>query len=77
MSWVVNMPVLHKISVENAASYMFNRFLSIPRILSMLGLEFTMAVSFTITNAKVTQVLCGYAGFCKLYFKDSRLFWMS
>ena len=53
------MPVLHKISVENAASYMFNRFLSIPRILSMLGLEFTMAVSFTITNAKVTQVLCG------------------
>ena len=65
--WVLNMPVLYRVSVENGTSYMFDRLLSIPRILSMLGLEYTRVVKMSMLR----RVLC------KLYFKDSRLFFNS
>ena len=39
------MSVLHRVSVENGTSYMFDRVLSIPRILRMLGLEYTRIVN--------------------------------
>ena len=58
------MPVLYRVSVENGTSYMFDRLLSIPRIFSMLGLEYTRVVKMSMLH----RVLC------KLYFKDSRLF---
>ena len=45
------MSVLQRVSVENGTSYMFDRILSIPRILRMLELE----LGFLI--------LQGYAGF--------------
>ena len=32
MPWVLNMSVLHRVSVENGTSYMFARVLSIPQI---------------------------------------------
>ena len=35
------MPVLDRVSVENGPSYMSERVLSIPWILSMLSLEYT------------------------------------
>ena len=58
------MPVLDRVSVENGPSYMFDRVLSILRILNMLGLEYTRAVNMP----RLLRVPC------KLYFKDSRLF---
>ena len=57
------MPVLHRVSVVKATSYMFDRILSIPRILSTLGLEYTRVVSVS----RLHRVMC------KLCFKDSRL----
>ena len=39
------MPVLHRVSVENGTSYMLDRGLSIPRILSMLGVEYKRVVN--------------------------------
>ena len=58
------MPVLHRVSVENGTSYMIDRVLSLPRILSMLGLDYTRFVNMP----RLHRVMR------KLYFKDSRLF---
>ena len=49
-------------SVENSQSYIFDRFLSFPWALNMLGLKYTRAVIMPRLN----MVLC------KLYFKDSQ-----
>ena len=51
-------------SVQNDLSYMFDRALSIPRVINMLGHENTRVVNMT----RLHSVLC------KLYFKDSRYF---
>ena len=51
-------------SVENDPSYVFDRVLSISRVLIMLGFEYTRVVNMTWLH----RVLC------KLYFKDSRYF---
>ena len=51
-------------SVENGPSYMFDRVWRIPRIINMLGLEYTRVVNLT----RLHRV------HCKLYFKDSRYF---
>ena len=48
-------------SVENAPSYMFDRVLSIPRVLNLLGLEYASVVNI----ARLHRALC------KLCFKDS------
>ena len=47
-------------NVENVPSYMFDRVLSVPRVINMLGLEYTKFMNM----ARLHQVLC------KLYFKD-------
>ena len=60
MSWILKKTV----SVENGPSYMFDRVLSIPPVLSLLGLEDTRAVNILMLH----MVLC------KLYFKDSWYF---
>ena len=54
------MPVLHRVSVGNGTC-MFDRVLSISRILTMLGLKYTRVVNISRLNRA-------------LYFKDSRLF---
>ena len=64
MSQVLNMPVIQRFSAENSTSYMFDRVLSIPRILSMLGLEHTRVGNMP----RLHRVLC------KLYFKDLQSF---
>ena len=58
------MPVLHRPSVENDTSYIIDRVSSIPRILRMLGLEYTRFVDMP----RILGVLR------ELYFKDSRSF---
>ena len=58
------MPALHRVSVEKGTSYILDRVLSIPRILSMLGLEYTRVVHMPRLHG-VLRELC---------FKDSRLF---
>ena len=45
MPWVLNIPVLHRVSIEKGTSYMFDRVSSIPQILSMLGFEYTRFVN--------------------------------
>ena len=45
------MPVLHRVSVENGTSYLFDRVLRFPRILRMLGLQYASVVNMS----KVTQ----------------------
>ena len=56
------MTVLHMISVENGTSHMFDRVVSIPRILSMLRLEYTRVANMP----RLHRVLC------KLHFKIHR-----
>ena len=51
MPRVLNMLVLHRVSVENGPSYMFDRVLRVPRILNMLRLEYTRVCEY----AKVAQ----------------------
>ena len=58
------MPVLHKVAIENGTSYTFDRVSSIPRILKMLGFEYTRVVNVP----RLQRILC------KLCFKDSLLF---
>ena len=58
------MPVLHRVSVENGTSYMFDRVSSIPQILKMLGLEYTRAVNMPRLHNALRE----------LHFEDSRLF---
>ena len=58
------MLVLHRVAIENGTSYMFDRVSSIPRILKMLGFEYTRVVNVP----RLQRILC------KLCFKDSLLF---
>ena len=51
-------------SVQNGPSYMFDRDLSIPWVISMLGHKYARVVNMT----RLHRVLC------KLHFKDSRYF---
>ena len=45
MPRVLNIPVLHQSSEESSPSYMFDRSLSIPWALNMLGLEYARVVN--------------------------------
>ena len=45
MPRVLNIQVLTQGSAENSPSYMFDRFLSIPWALNMLGLKYTKVVN--------------------------------
>ena len=47
MPLVLNMPVLHRVSVENGTSYLFDGVLSFPRILRMLGLQYARVVNMS------------------------------
>ena len=58
------MSVLHRVSVENGTSHMFARVLSIPQILTMLGLEYTRVINMPRLHRVLRE----------LSFKDSRLF---
>ena len=65
MPLVLNMPVLHRVSVENGTSYLFDGVLSFPRILRMLGLQYARVVR---VGQRLHRVLR------EVDFKDSRLF---
>ena len=56
--------MFHRVSVENSISYLFEKVLSIPRILRMLGLEYARVVNMSRLHRVLREV----------YFKDSRLF---
>ena len=58
------MPELRRVSVGKDTSYMFDRVLSIARILSMLGLEYTRVVNMPRLHRFLRE----------LHLKDSRLF---